>query len=666
MNSDIPVSSVESGVQTGGAACPLESGAWYVVREPGRVLSFALLPGSLAGARWLSADFLLQGTTDATFGLDLHDRRAGRTFRLRFGMLPLCSGRLRLPLNCLDLSRWRLPREGAFLKPHCKGDPVDQSRVDLITLDVIAKADGPVEFCISALRASAAEPPPTERPILPRGALLDRLGQSAVRNWPGKTRDEEELRNRLRRRMAETDSGANRVPAGWSRWGGWAAKTWDATGFFRTHHDGRRWWLVDPDGHPFWSAGCDCVRADIWACVAGIEPALEWDPAADPDFAEAARTPGCLDGRNFLAANLIRAFGAEGWREAWRRLGIDELRPLRFNTIGNWSDWEFLRGQRLPYVRPMARPPAITDRVYRDFPDVFSPDFEREASAFARPLETSAGDPAMIGYFLMNEPDWGFGSLTPAEGMLRTGSDCECRRELARRLGGKYGGDEGLARAWGPGARLEAVASGPWRSPLTEAARADLEAFSTVMVERLFAGLSAACRGAAPEHLNLGMRFYKSPPEWALRGMKGFDVFSINCYRPMPPADEIERLAAAAGAPVIIGEWHFGALDVGLPASGIGRVRTQADRGRAYRSYVEHAAATPGLVGAHWFTLYDQSALGRPDGENYNIGFLDVCSRPYPELASAAITAHERLHALAASEAEPFDDRPEYLPMLFL
>ena len=27
-------------------------------------------------------------------------------------------------------------------------------------------------------------------------------------------------------------------------------------------------------------------------------------------------------------------------------------------------------------------------------------------------------DPAFIGYFLMNEPTWGFASQTPAEGML--------------------------------------------------------------------------------------------------------------------------------------------------------------------------------------------------------------------------------------------------------
>lgn len=70
-------------------------------------------------------------------------------------------------------------------------------------------------------------------------------------------------------------------------------------------------------------------------------------------------------------------------------------------------------------------------------------------------------------------------------------------------------------------------------------------------------------------------------------------------------------------------------------------------------------------AGVHYFTLYDQSALGRFDGENYQIGFLDVCDRPYEELARAARESHERLYRVASGEVEPFDDAPEYLPRLF-
>jgi hypothetical protein len=116
----------------------------------------------------------------------------------------------------------------------------------------------------------------------------------------------------------------------------------------------------------------------------------------------------------------------------------------------------------------------------------------------------------------------------------------------------------------------------------------------------------------------------------------------------------------------MVGEWHFGALDVGLPASGIGHVPDQASRGQAFRVYLEDAAAKPWCVGVHYFTLYDQSALGRFDGEHYNIGFVDTCSRPYEALVDAARESHRRLYEVATGDLSPYDEEPVYLPLLFL
>ena len=129
--------------------------------------------------------------------------------------------------------------------------------------------------------------------------------------------------------------------------------------------------------------------------------------------------------------------------------------------------------------------------------------------------------------------------------------------------------------------------------------------------------------------------------------LRDYDVFSMNCYRERVPADGVAEIEALLG-------------------SGIGHVRDQAARGQAYRVYVETAAALPSCVGVHYFTLYDESALGRFDGENWNIGFLDVCNRPYEALAAAARIAHERMYAVASGQADAYDEPPEYLPRLFL
>jgi hypothetical protein len=156
------------------------------------------------------------------------------------------------------------------------------------------------------------------------------------------------------------------------------------------------------------------------------------------------------------------------------------------------------------------------------------------------------------------------------------------------------------------------------------------------------------------------------PPEWSLEAMRGFDVFSMNCYKKRVPGDMLRIIHEILNLPTLIGEFHMGALDVGLPATGVGpRLRNQTERGQAYRFYVENAAALPWCVGVHYFTFYDQSALGRFDGEAYNIGFLDICHRPYEEIVMAARQAHRHMYPVALGDQQPINDLPEILPSLY-
>jgi len=581
-----------------------------------------------------------------------------------------------VPLEAVDQNRWGYDREGAWLKPRCGGDRVDLSKVDRMTITISMKSAWPARFCLTPVTATAEEPAKLDKPILPKGVLIDELGQSALHDWPGKSRSHEEVTQRLRGQLAA--AGAQRFPESFSRWGGCRALRFEPTGFFRTFHDGQRWWLVDPDGYAFWSAGMDCVRVNTDAAYDGLETALAWVPDREEYAGAYHGHRHGLQFVNYLAANLIRAFGKDatsrsseaaslrntGWYAKWSAIALAELRRLGFNTVANWSDWQIAKEAGFPYVRPLDYYEGSVRRVFRDFPDVFDPGFSDEATEFAKQLEETKSDPALIGYFLMNEPNWGFAEQTPAAGMLFNTPSCHTRRALADQLRARYGGDAGLSAAWGMDVKLSAVAEGEWAARLSQGALTDLEGFSTAMVEKLFTGLTGACRKVDPEHLNLGARYYTVPPEWALLGMNCFDVFSVNGYtqRIRP---ELEKLSAYVQRPVMIGEWHFGALDVGLPASGIGHVRDQKARGQAYRVYLEDAAAKSWCVGVHWFTLYDESALGRFDGENWNIGFLDVCNRPYEEIGAAARASHGRLYEVAQGKVKPYDDAPEYLPLLF-
>jgi hypothetical protein len=640
-----------AGIRAEPAHPALPDGEWLVAERAGPVGSWEVEPGSLGPADWLTMDLFLDGVEAAVWRIDLHEGETGATFGLQYGLLNQCAARVRLPMAATDQGRWYLGREGAWLKPLCQGDRVDPTRVDRVSIVVVRMGDDPVRWCQTPLSVSHGPPPHLAEPGLPRGPLQDEMGQSTLRQWPGKTQNVGEMVSRLRRQRRAASS--RRWPSGFSHWGGWRERRFEGDGFFATHHDGQRWWLVDPDGHAFWSAGMDCVRESVLAYVEGS------GGAAGPQARGRAQL-------NSLEANLVRAFGEDSHHEVWAELALAELRRCGFNTVANWSDWAIARRAQFPYVRPLRMPFERTATVFRDFPDVFADEFPAGAARYAEQLRDTADDPAFVGYFLMNEPTWGFAAETPAKGMLLGCPECTTRRALAEHLGGRYPGSREFAASWGEGATLERVACGPWDLPLTSRAEEDLAEFSDIMVRRLFETLSDACKREDPNHLNLGVRYYTVPPDWALAGMASFDVFSMNCYnRPEPPRDELARIAEALSMPVLIGEWHFGALDVGLPATGIGRVKDQADRGRAFRVYEEAAASQRWCVGAHWFTLYDQSALGRGDGENYNIGFLDVCHRPYEELASAALSAHEQLYAVAAGERAPYDDRPEYLPPVF-
>lgn len=117
----------------------------------------------------------------------------------------------------------------------------------------------------------------------------------------------------------------------------------------------------------------------------------------------------------------------------------------------------------------------------------------------------------------------------------------------------------------------------------------------------------------------------------------------MNVYRTSVDRKVMEEIYAAVGRPIIVGEFHFGVPGRGL-AAGLVQVCDQTERGIAYRSYVEQAAAFPAFIGASWFQWTDQPSTGRMDGENYNIGLVDVTDRTYlPSSFASTETFYSKL-----------------------
>ena len=82
---------------------------------------------------------------------------------------------------------------------------------------------------------------------------------------------------------------------------------------------------------------------------------------------------------------------------------------------------------------------------------------------------------------------------------------------------------------------------------------------------------------------------------------------------------------------------------------GLRAARDQAHRGELYSAYVRSALQHRLIVGTHWFQYGDQSTTGRGDGENYNIGFIDIADVPYPAMVGAAREMGAQMYTLRSS-----------------
>ena len=169
--------------------------------------------------------------------------------------------------------------------------------------------------------------------------------------------------------------------------------------------------------------------------------------------------------------------------------------------------------------------------------------------------------------------------------------------------------------------------------------------------QRYYRQVSAVAREVMPNVLYLGSRldYHDWPDEIESRkeivriAAKYCDVISFNFYK--FTLDDV-ALPAGVDRPAIIGEFHMGALDRGLFHTGLRSVIDQNHRAEAYRNYVTSALRNPAIVGAHWFQCYDESTTGRFDGENYQIGFLDICDTPYWETIAAARAVGYSLYSI--------------------
>jgi hypothetical protein len=389
-------------------------------------------------------------------------------------------------------------------------------------------------------------------------------------------------------------------------------------------------WLVTPCGERFFSLGVNIL---------------------DGGYPE--REKG---GKTYYSWTAFSPTLADWVAETRRRLFL-----WRFNTAGGWA---------LP--PSVLKLPTIINlelgRLARfHWFDPFAPETEIRMNRLARELVAPyRNSPYRIGYFSDNEVGWWAGALFIFYSAKPATSITKQRWiELLRR---HYADD------WSRFAAdfLPPAGVGSWNQLLAATQFTHMKQggggihvvreWTGMVAEHYYALAGQAIHAADPDALFFGDRLpiYYDPA--AVRAMAphvdaiatNYNVDSGDGWIADYFFDGLSKLSG--GKPVLVSEWFFAAREnrTGNRNNGhLMTVDTQEERAAGAAAATINFARIPELVGAHWFMYYDHPKGGRPDGEDYDFGLVDINDRPYERLTSALALANRRAPSVHAAATAP-------------
>lgn len=266
-------------------------------------------------------------------------------------------------------------------------------------------------------------------------------------------------------------------PVATDSYGGRADRKQRATGFFHPAKIGERWWLIDPNGHPYIQAGV------------------------------------CSLSQGSTAANQAALKEKFGTAEQWAARTSDFLLDNGFTGSGGWSSVDLLRAapHRLVYCamenfmggfggsKSLVHQQSGHLGYVQDAIPVFHPEFEAWCDRAAQPLAATKDDPWLLGHFSDNELP------APVDLLDRHLALDTSNPDLAP---GHKAAKEWLAARKGGAGEINAE---------------DREAFRAFVYDRYFAVTTRAIRKHDPHHLCLGPRmhgpFLKAPQLMTTAGL---------------------------------------------------------------------------------------------------------------------------------------------------
>lgn len=397
---------------------------------------------------------------------------------------------------------------------------------------------------------------------------------------------------------------------------------------FKVEQEDGRWWMVAPDGERFFSFG-------VWV----VDTGLSW-----LDFKP--ENPGYAAWRHYKQPS------------EWADATLERLKSWGFTTIGGWGDPATLKRSakmNMPYT--MVLHLGASGAPWLDMWDpVVIHDMERTAKEQIDKVKT---DPLLIGYFTDNELGWWNAALLKV--VLEHPPSSQTRRRLIQMLREKYknnwtslvqdfesvGVNDFAALEKGGQLFLRPGGNG----------RQTLKLFVSMVAQRYYQLCRDVIRKYDRRGLILGDRYQSFYyPEVAREATPYVDAISTNWNAEwndgMSTRFFLETLHALTRKPVLVTEYYMSAMENRSGnennSSSFPVVQTQKERAQSFRNSTIAIASTPCVIGADWFQYYDEPKHGRGDGENYNMGLVDIYDQPYEETTAAAKMLNlNDLHATA-------------------
>lgn len=519
---------------------------------------------------------------------------------------------------------------------------MEVSRVDRIQV-FAGHVKGPCQFMISNIRAEG------ELKVVSSGSFLpfvDQYGQYKHDDWKGKIHSDADLKTALAEEL--TDFEAHPGVENLSQYGGWkAGPKLDSTGYFRVEKVEGQWWFVDPEGYLFWSTGPTCIDSNFgYTGIQDRETYFEGLPKDSEPLSQfygksswaphgfyADKVPFTMF--KTYKANLYRKYG-EDWQDQFEDMAHRRLKSWGMNTVANWASPRLYKHGRTPYVANFFirgnRSLEGSKGYWGKFHDVFDPSFRASIQKQLKQRIRAAKDPWCIGFYIDNELSWGNDGMSLSIETLASPADQVAKQVFVNDLKTNYIEIDQLNLAWGTSHESWEALLQSREAPDPIRASYDLKRFYKKIADTYFQTVRDELKKTAPNHLYLGCRFAWVNDAVAISAAEFCDVVSYNKYehsiRNLHLPYHIDR-------PLIIGEYHFGSTDRGHFHPGLREADNQSLRAEKFKDYMSSALANPQMVGVHWFQYVDEHIAGRADGENYNVGLVDICDTPYPEMVDA-------------------------------